>query len=93
MRNLRISSGEAGKINLEPISGKDRFHKDAEPDIMRNEAFVLSDAVIRGCYFNRDMTSSGLYFRGQPSFDSIFLYRNPLFVVCRAIFSKEGPRR
>ncbi len=50
---------------------KDRFHKDDEPDITRNEAFVLSDAVIRKRYSDRYRISSGLYLRSQPSIELI----------------------
>lgn len=60
-------------IGTEPyyIHKTNRFQKDDNPDISQNAAFTLSNPEVRQRYASRYTISSGLYFRSQPSLDSI----------------------
>lgn len=48
-----------------------RFRRDDEPDIQKNEAFVLSDPKVRGEYEKAYAQTSALYYRGKPAFGEI----------------------
>ena len=48
-----------------------RFKKSANLDLSNNEAFILSDRVIREKYSREYLRTQVLYYGGFPSFDSI----------------------
>jgi hypothetical protein len=48
-----------------------RFRTDDNPDISKNEAFVLSDPDTRATYERAYEETSALYYRGKPSFAEI----------------------
>jgi hypothetical protein len=48
-----------------------RFRTGDEPDIKRNEAFILSDRATRERYAKEFLRTQALYYGGFPSFDAI----------------------
>jgi hypothetical protein len=48
-----------------------RFRAADEPDISRNEAFVLSDPATRAAYEKEYAKTRALYYRDRPSFSEI----------------------
>lgn len=46
-----------------------RFRENDEQDLTKNEAFILSDPVVRKKYNDDFLKSKDLYFKGQPSFE------------------------
>jgi hypothetical protein len=48
-----------------------RFRQDDEPNIARNEPFVLSDPETRKLYTKAYADSRGLYYGEVPTFDQI----------------------
>jgi Nucleotidyl transferase AbiEii toxin, Type IV TA system len=48
-----------------------RFRRDDEPDITKNQAFILSDPKTRGEYAKAFAESTALYYGAKPSFDEI----------------------
>lgn len=49
----------------------DRFRPRDEKDIARNEAFLLNDAAVRELYAAEYVTTSALYYNGQPPFSEL----------------------
>lgn len=48
-----------------------RFRGGDERDIMKNQAFILSDPKVRAKYERAYDKTSALYYRGKPSFAEI----------------------
>ncbi len=48
-----------------------RFRAADEKDISKNEAFILSDPVVRNIYETAYVATSALYYRGQPAFADV----------------------
>ena len=48
-----------------------RFRQGDEPDLTKNQAFILSDPATREAYRKAYAATSALYYAGQPSFDDI----------------------
>jgi len=49
----------------------DRFRGGDEPDLRRNEAFLLNDPTTRQIYANAYERTRALYYRDRPSLDAI----------------------
>lgn len=48
-----------------------RFRQGDNPDITKNEAFILSDPKTRGAYQKAYDATSGLYYEGKPTFAEV----------------------
>jgi hypothetical protein len=60
-------------IGTEPYKAhkRKRFRRDDNPDIARNEAFILSDPATRDLYAKAYAASSALYYGDKPTFAQI----------------------
>jgi hypothetical protein len=48
-----------------------RFRQGDEPDLTKNQAFILSDPATREGYRKAYAATSALYYAGRPSFEAI----------------------
>lgn len=49
---------------------EERFRASDEKDLIKNQAFILSDTAMRKKYKDEFLISKNLYFKGQPEFES-----------------------
>lgn len=52
---------------------KKRFRTKDEPDLTKNQAFIISDAKTKQLYVDAFAKTKNLYFKGQPHFDAFLL--------------------